>query len=133
MRPDQGPAPPPRAARKEPGATLKAGWQADLHDKPLSLAAVSGPAGVRLAVGQANGLVSRFAATGQPAGEVQTAGPVYALLGADLTGDGDQELLVGSDDETPPRAALRPHGAVEMPGAVPRRPAAVVVVDVGQR
>jgi outer membrane protein assembly factor BamB len=85
---------------------LKPAWQAELSDKPLSVVACTGPAGRRLAVGQEGGLVSQFEATGKPAGELQTGGPVYALRACDLDADGSQELLVGSDDTT--IRALRP-------------------------
>lgn len=81
-------------------------WQGELTDTPLSLVACSGKAGARVAVGQAGGLISQFDALGKPSGELQTGGPVYALLGSDLDGDGSQELLVGSDDTT--IRALRP-------------------------
>lgn len=78
---------------------LAAAWHADLPDRPLSVLAYRADAGMRVAVGQTNGTVSRFDATGQAAGQFTTGGPVHALCAANLDGQDGQELLVGSDDE----------------------------------
>jgi hypothetical protein len=71
---------------------------AELADSPLTVEALRGGEGVRLAVGGVRGTVTVWDATGAAAGEMMTGGPVHALEAADLDGDGAQELLVGSDD-----------------------------------
>ncbi len=78
---------------------LSEAWTADLAASPLSVEMVHGGEGVRLAVGDLDGMVTTWDAAGQTASEMLTDGPVHALEAADLDGDNDEELLVGSDDE----------------------------------
>ena len=78
---------------------LKQPLGGSLPAKPLSLAWRRLSNGLRIAVGLENGAVVEVDPLGHRVGEFTTGGPVHALCAADLDGDLDEELLVGSDDE----------------------------------
>ncbi len=78
---------------------LEGRWSVELPDRPLSLAAYTGPQAVCVAAGLASGKVTTVSADGSALGTFATDGPVHALCPCDLDEDGIQEMLVGSDDE----------------------------------
>lgn len=75
-------------------------WRADLPARPRSAIVRTAGNGALVDLGLEDGTVVQFGPSGEVRGDFATGGPVHALEAADLTGDGGQELLAGSDAET---------------------------------
>ena len=89
----------PRTTEQAPLPALTSRWRGELPAEPHSVIAWGGPKQPRLPVGMSNGQVQVWGHDGTATGDVKTNGPVHALTGCDLNGDGVDGLLVGSDDE----------------------------------
>ncbi|MFP3903065.1 MAG: hypothetical protein ACLFWB_02365 [Armatimonadota bacterium] len=79
---------------------LAASWTRDLQALPRSVVVRMTADGPRIDTGLESGAVMELDGSGEFLADFTTGGPVHAIDAADITGDGAQELLAGSDDET---------------------------------
>ena len=87
------------AARWASLPRLKAQWQLPAAAGPLAVAVRGQGQTQTIVVGHTDNTIVEISAAGKPLNTFTTQGPVHAVCCADLDRDGNDEVLVGSDDE----------------------------------